>query len=380
MHVRMGVEEEFHVIDASSGLLVPEAPALSADLPAETFTGEFQLSVIESRSGVHSTLGALREDLAAIRGTLVEAASEHGLAVVAAGTVPLVRGDSLGFAADERSAKMADEYQAVAEEQLICGAQVHIDIPDRDTAVRAMPVVSPWLSVLLALSASSPFWQGADTGYASWRTMLWQRWPTAGPAGVYRSAAEYDAAVRALVRTRVISDPGMVYSDVRPSDHVKTLELRICDACPDIGTVVLIAGLFRALVVDACRAVDSGDPPAPAPDGWLRAASWRAARSGLEGDLLDPSTGAPAPAGQVVRSLLARLRPTLEAFGDWEAVTAAAEAMLTEGSVARRLRNRAAGASWREVALALADSTRGGASAPATRATSSTSEARPSAA
>ncbi|MBK3648056.1 YbdK family carboxylate-amine ligase, partial [Streptomyces sp. MBT33] len=146
---------------------------------------------------------------------------------------------------------MVEEYRQVADEQLICGAQVHVDVPDRDTAVGIMCLISPWLPVLLALSASSPFWQGSDTGYASWRTLLWQRWPTAGPVGCFSGAAEYDAAVDGLVRSGVISDAGMIYYDVRPSAHLQTLELRICDACPRVETVVLVAGLYRALVTDA---------------------------------------------------------------------------------------------------------------------------------
>ncbi|MGV9241889.1 carboxylate-amine ligase, partial [Streptomyces nigra] len=237
---------------------------------------------------------------------------------------------------------MAEEYRRVADEQLICGAQVHVDVPDRDTAVRVMCEVSPRLPALLALSASSPFWQGTDTGYASWRTLLWQRWPTAGPPGCYESAAEYDAAIEDFVRAGIISDTGMVYYDVRPSDHLRTLELRICDACPRAETVVLIAGLFRALVTEArARLRKRGTPGCAGRHEWLRGASWRAARSGLEGTLVDPETHREASARQVVRKLLLRLRPALEAHGDWGTVRELAEETLAEGSAARRMRRTA---------------------------------------
>lgn len=357
MRFRMGVEEEFHVVDAETGLLVPEAPVLLDDLPSDRFTGEFQLGVIESQSGVHDSPAALRADLVGTRRTLDKVASQRGLTVVAAGTVPLVPTSSRGFGPDIRYTEMAGEYQALADEQLICGAQVHVDVPDRDTAVRAMPWLSPWLPVLLALSASSPFWQGADTGFASWRTMVWQRWPSAGPAGTYASAAEYDAAVDDLIRSGVISDAGMIYTDVRPSAHQKTLELRICDACPDVDTVVLVAALFRAMVVDACEAVARRAPLRPVTHEWLRAATWRAARSGLEGDLLDPTTLEPAPAHRVVCSMLKHLRPTLTAFGDWHSVAAATDALLASGSAARRLRTAAFDSSWRDIVGLLADLT-----------------------
>ncbi|MFI8191605.1 glutamate--cysteine ligase [Streptomyces sp. NPDC085946] len=342
MTVRIGAEEEFHVLDVESGRLVPRARAVLDRLDRPGFTTELQQSVVERNSGVHDTLDGLHADLAEARRRLDAAASSLGLAAVAAGTVPLARVSSRDVTADARYRHMVDEYRKVADEQLICSAQVHVDVPDRDTAVRAMCRVSPWLPPLLALSASSPFWLGADTGYASWRTMLWQRWPTAGPAGCYASAAEYDAGIEELIRSGVISDAGMVYHDVRPSAHQRTLELRICDACPRVETVVLIAGLFRALVRDACEGlVRSDEPRCDGHHDWLRAAAWRAARSGLEGTLVDPVTRRAEPAPVVLRRMRDRLRPALEASGDWDTVSALLEEALAAGSAAHRLRTAA---------------------------------------
>jgi carboxylate-amine ligase len=340
--LRIGAEEEFHVLDVESGRLVPRAGAVLDRLSRPGFTTELQQSVVESNSGVHSTLDGLYADLAGARGRLDAAASSLGLAAVAAGTVPLAPVGSRTVTGDPRYRRMADEYRRVADEQLICSAQVHVDVPDRDTAVRAMCLVSPWLPLLLALSASSPFWLGADTGYASWRTMVWQRWPTAGPAGCYSGAAAYDAAIDDLIRSGVISDAGMVYHDVRPSAHLRTLELRICDACPRVGTVILVAGLFRALVRDACDRLARRDGPRC--DGhheWLRAADWRAARSGLEGPLVDPVTRRAVPARAAVLGLRDRLRPALEASGDWETVHDLLAEALANGSAAHRLRRAA---------------------------------------
>ncbi|MEU9309688.1 glutamate--cysteine ligase [Streptomyces sp. NPDC048256] len=339
MSVRIGVEEEFHVLEVESGLLVPRADSLLRRLPRRTFTTELHQSTVESNSEVHTSLDDLYADLAATRRQLDAAASSLGLAAVAAGAAPLAPAAAAHPTAGARYRRMVEDYRTVADEQLICGAQVHVDVPDRDTAVRVMCAVSGWLPVLLALSASSPFWQGADTGYASWRTMLWQRWPTAGPVGCFASADEYDATVRDLVGSGIISDAGMIYYDVRPSAHLQTLELRICDSCPRAETVVLVAGLFRALVTEARERLGTGG--APGCDGrheWLRGASWRAARSGLEGGLVDPGTHHEAPAGEVVRTLLTRLRPALEADGDWETVRSLAEEALAAGSAARRMR------------------------------------------
>jgi carboxylate-amine ligase len=340
--IRIGVEEEFHVLEVESGLLVPRADPVLRRLPRRTFTSELHRTTVETNSGVHASLHDLYTDLHATRRRLDAVASSLGLAVVAAGTAPLAPAGPPRPTEGARYRHMVEEYRRVADEQLICGAQIHVDVPDRDTAVRVACAVSPWLPVLLALSASSPFWQGSDTGYASWRTLLWQRWPTAGPIGCYRDAADYDAAVESLVRSGVISDAGMVYYDVRPSAHLRTLELRVCDACPRVETVVLVAGLFRALVTEARERLDAGD--APECDGrhdWLRGATWRAARSGLEGALIDPETRCEAPAPHVVRGLLARLRPALEAHGDWDTVRALTDSALAHGSAARRIRRTA---------------------------------------
>ncbi|GGT00750.1 carboxylate-amine ligase [Streptomyces chromofuscus] len=342
MSVRIGVEEEFHVVEMESGMLVPRAARCLSLLPRRTFKSELHQSVVESNSGVHTSLDGLYADLTATRRRLDAAASSLGLAVVAAGTAPLAPGVFASPTAGARYRRMVEAYRKVAEEQLICGAQVHVDVPDRDTAVRVMCVVSPWLPVLLALSASSPYWQGSDTGYSSWRTMLWQRWPTAGPPGCFADAADYDGVVRDLIRAGTISDEGMIYYDVRPSAHLRTLELRLCDACPRAETVVLVAGLFRALVIDAQERLRTGRAPdCRGRHEWLRGASWRAARCALEATLVDPETHQEAPAGQVVRKLLTRMRPALEAHGDWQTVQALTEAALAEGSAARRIRRAA---------------------------------------
>lgn len=342
MTVRIGVEEEFHLVEVETGLLVPRADTVLRGLPGQTFTTELQQATVESNSGVHASLDGLYRDLIGTRRQLDTAASAHGLAVAAAGTVPLARTEAIHPTDGLRYRHMVDEYRMVADEQLICGAHVHVDIPDRDTAVRIMCEVSPWLHALLALSASSPFWLGTDTGYASWRTMVWQRWPTAGPVGCFADAAEYDAAVQGLIDSGVISDAGMIYYDIRPSAHQQTLELRICDSCPRAETVVLIAGLFRALVTDARRRLEG--PGLPVCEGrheWLRAAAWRAARSGLEGALVDPDTRREASAAHVVRALLDRVRPVLEDYGDWQTVQALAEKALADGSAAHRMRRTA---------------------------------------
>ncbi|MBB2740659.1 UNVERIFIED_ORG: carboxylate-amine ligase [Microbispora rosea subsp. rosea] len=339
--ITVGVEEEFHVVDLGTRQLVPRAGLLLEQLPPDRFTQELHRSVVEANTRPCTRLEDLSRALTGLRADAVAAADGLGLGIVAAGTVPLVDPETVKISPDPRYEQMLADYQALAREQLICGTQVHAEVRDRDLAVAVTHRLAPWLPPLLALSCSSPYWMGADTGYASFRSMVWQRWPTAGPATRFESAEEYDAMVDELIRSGVISDPGMLYFDVRPSAHVPTVELRVCDACPRVDDIVLIAGLFRALVSRELDALAADAPPSAAEDSvrteLVRAASWRAARSGLEGELVDPVEGVPRPARTVVVRMLEGLRPQLEEAGDWALVSSLAARALSDcGSAARQ--------------------------------------------
>ncbi len=334
----MGVEEEFHLVDLKTRRLTARAPEL-LDVLSDDFVAELQCCVVEVSSGVFDTLDGLRDDLVRHRRVLVDTATELGIGVVAAGAMPLSVPAEMQVTQTARYRQMLADYQLLAREQLICGTQVHVGVEDRDVAVKVANRIAPHLPTLLALSVSSPFWaDGADTGYSSARTLVWQRWPTTGPAPPVYSAAEYDKLVSDLIASGVISDPGMVYFDVRPSNAAPTLELRVCDSCPLVDTIVLIAGLFRALVQREVEGLRAGAPPMVSAPTLGRAALWRAARSGLEGVLVDLSQPRARPAGDVVRDLVCSLRPQLEATGDWEITDELARQALVAGTSSARQR------------------------------------------
>jgi carboxylate-amine ligase len=334
----LGAEEEFHLVDLKTRRLTARAPELLAGLTGN-YVAELQSCVIETNSQVVDSLDDLRVELVTHRRVLTEAADRLGMGVVAAGSVPLAVPAEMRVTSTPRYRQMLADYQLLAREQLICGTQVHVGIDDRDEAVAVGHRLSAYLPTLLALSASSPFASdGSDTGYSSMRTLIWQRWPTTGPAAPVQSAEEYDRLVNELVASGVITDAGMVYFDVRPATRAPTLELRVCDGCPSVDTVVLIAGLFRALVEREVGALRAGRPATLLSPALARAALWRAARSGLEGDLVDVNGPAGRPAPEVVNELVGSLRPQLEDSGDWEIVRESASRALVTGTSSARQR------------------------------------------
>jgi carboxylate-amine ligase len=237
--------------------------------------------------------------------------------------------------AEDRYRDMARANAVLAREQLICGCHIHVSTEGPNQAIAIMNRVRRWLPTLLALSANSPFWEGQDTGFASYRTEVWTRWPTSGPPGHFSNIGQYEALVDQLVKTGVILDRGMVYWDIRPSDNYPTLEFRVCDVFLSVDEAVAVAGLIRGLVVQC-----SSEAPLATElrHELLRAASWRAARSGLSGDLIDPLDGSTKPARRVVDDLLAFVTPALDRLGDTSLVRQSVLCILEEGNGADRQR------------------------------------------
>src|SRR3982751_5469762 len=297
----LGAEEELHLINTETWELSARAPQILSRLSDKFYSAEIQRTTVETNTAVVRSLTELRDEIIRLRTGLVAAAERDGLGVAAVGTAPRSTFADFELTTTGRYSRMQQQYRLLVDEQLICGTQVHVGVSDRHLAVEIAQRIARDLPVLLALSASSPFWNGSDTGYASIRTTIWQRWPTAGATGPLASAAEYDDLITDLIGTGVIADEKMAYFDVRPSAHAPTLELRVCDACPLVDDAVLIAGLFRAMVRAAELDVEAGRPHLPVPAPLHRASMWQAARGGLTRELLDGTEHPrPHPAPQVL--------------------------------------------------------------------------------
>lgn len=337
----VGVEEEYLIVDAVSRELRPRAESVLR--PARRALGdqvqpELSLSQIEVETGVCHTLAEVRTQLGRLRAEVTSAAAEAGSRLAASGTHPFADWRQQAITPKERYLELDRDFRLLAREQLISGCHVHIGVEDPDEAIAVMDRCRPWLPVLLALSANSPFWQGVDSGYSSYRTQVFDRWPVTGTPPVLGTRAEYDRVVEELVATGSMVDATKLYWDVRPSARYPTLEFRICDVCLTVDEAVLIAGLTRSLVRTCHAAAAAAEPVPCVRSEVVRSARWRAARDGLDDGLVDPVAGRVRPAAEVVDGFLAFLRPDLEAAGEWDEVSALAARALATGTGAHRQR------------------------------------------
>jgi carboxylate-amine ligase len=333
------VEEEFLLVDARSGRPAPAAEEVLAgheDDDTGALEREFTLQQVETATPVVTDLTELRRSLVALRAEVAAAAQ-------AAGTVPLATGTSpvpvtALTTPTPRYRRMTELYGLTAREQLTCGCHVHIGIESEEEAVGALDRIRPWLSPLVALAANSPFWQGQDTAYASYRSQVWGRWPTAGGTAPFGSADVYRACVDDLLKSGTILDEGMVYFDVRLSRTYPTLEVRVADVAMDADDAVLVAALAAALVETGAREWRDGVPPIPVRPELIRLATWRAARSALDGELVDLVERTPVPARLLLERLVQHVRPALEEAGRLDDVRALIGQVLARGTGAARQR------------------------------------------
>ena len=338
-----GVEEEFHLVDPESYALVPSPGLAAAALRSEVgvrLHAEITTTQIETASGVCATLEELRAELGETRAEAAAAAAGAGVRLLAASTHPFDGWRQQALSPAPRYEAMVQRWGGLALQQDICGCHVHVGVPDLDTAVAVMDRARPYLHLLLAMTGSSPFHGGIDTGYDSYRTLWWARWPNTGVPEYLGSADRFRAVVAGMVAAGLVADGSHLYWDVRPSYHLPTLEFRLADVCTDVDAAVLHAALVRSLVrVLAARAeADVLPVPRPRPE-LLRAARWRAARDGIGGELFDPVLCQLVGARQAVRRLLGELEDDLCDRGEWDDVGELVQRLFSRGTSATRQRS-----------------------------------------
>ncbi|MBT2567210.1 glutamate--cysteine ligase [Arthrobacter sp. ISL-85] len=315
---RVGVEEEFLIVDGANGHPVALGQVMQRVSEYPNLSSEMKQEQIETCTLPRLTLAEISQDIVAGRRNADALARLAGARAVALATSPLPVDSTV--APGERCGQLMARYGLTAVEQLTCGCHVHVEIESDEEGAAILDRIRIWLPVLQAIASNSPFWNGNDSGYAGYRSQAWNRWPTTGPSGIFGSAAAYHAHVRQILGSGVPLDKASLYFDARLSDRHPTVEVRIADVCLFADDAVLVAALVRALAETAARQWRDGVSPAPVPTAQVRLASWQASRFGLESDLIHPALGEPRPASDVLSALLDYVRPVLAEQGELETV------------------------------------------------------------
>jgi carboxylate-amine ligase len=344
MTTTVGVEEEYMLVEPATGRLVPRSEKVRAAVGLEPFVtaGEIQPELLQAQIEVATpvchTLDEVGGHLLRLRHVVAGAAEAHGCRIVASGTPPLRAALPVPVTDQARYRALQRQAPQLVAEQLVNGMHVHVAVPSRRAGVQVLNRIRVWLPLLTAMSANSPVWEGHDTGFASWRTVVFGRWPVSGVPPRFADDSDYDARVRRLLSAGVIGDTGQLYWQARLSENYPTVEIRCLDVQLRTDEAVMFAGLLRALVDTALRETADGiEEPDPDPE-LLDAAMWQAARYGLGGDLIDPGGGR-RRAEDVVHRLLAHVGPALEESGDGREVASLVHRLLRTGTGADRQRH-----------------------------------------
>ncbi|MEU3465630.1 glutamate--cysteine ligase [Streptomyces sp. NPDC006733] len=341
--ITIGVEEEYLLLDPASALPVSRSEQVrsAAGLGPIVETGEIQAELLQAQvevaTPVCSELSEVSAHLIRLRRALAVAAERAQCRVAASGTAPLKDAVPVPVTPRPRYLALREQAQQLVHEQLVNGMHVHVAVPDREIGVAVLNRIRPWLPVLIAMGANSPVWEWNDTGFASWRTVLFGRWPVSGPTPQFADLADYERRMQALLSAGVIADTGQLYWHARLSERYPTVEVRCLDVQLRTDEAVMFAGMVRALVATAMRDERAGTPIPQCPQELLHAMTWHAARHGLGSALVD-AQGRQRRAGDVVCALVDHLSPALEEAGDTREVTSLLHRFLQEGTGADRQR------------------------------------------
>jgi len=306
----LGIEEEFQLLSAESYELVPRFDEVAQAAQDERIRQELMTSVLEAATGVHERAADAVAELREIRARLTAAAGQHGALLASAGTHPFSRWEHQEITDTPRYQGVVEKLRWVAERVAIFGLHIHVGMPEPDLAVRVATGLRNWVPELLALSANSPYWQGYDTGLSSTRSQVFDVMPRSGLPPRLSSFAQFEQLVRRGEAAGFFSDYTYIWWDIRPHPKLGTIEVRVCDAQTRIETVAGIAALVQSL------AATVAERPVPIQPRTLIAENkWRAARHGLDAELVDLRRDRPRPAREAVRELVELAAPAASALG-----------------------------------------------------------------
>ncbi len=336
----LGMEEEYLLVRREDGALAVEPPAAmlaeaQALIPGGQINPEFLKCQIEVATGICTSLPQARSELMQLRRAVAEVAGRHGLAPIAAGTHPFARWSEQRHTDRPRYDALALDLAGVARRLVICGLHVHVGIVDEDLRIDLMNQVSYFLPHLLALSTSSPFWQGEATGLQSYRVSIFDSLPRTGLPERFESWGEYQRLVSRLVAAGLIDDATKLWWDIRPSARFPTLELRVTDVCTRLDDAISIAALYRGLLAALLRLRQRNQRWRLYANALIDENRWRAARYGVAGQLVDFGKGQAVDYALLLEELIELVREEAMAGGYWAEVQATRQ-ILARGTSAQR--------------------------------------------
>jgi glutamate---cysteine ligase / carboxylate-amine ligase len=314
----IGVEEEFQIIDPTTWELrshVSELIAAGTPSLGEQIKQEMHQSIVEVGTRVCADVAELRHELLRVRSELSGAADGVGLAVAAAGSHPFAQWVDQLITPGERYETIVHELQQLARSLLIFGLHVHVAMPDRQTTIDIMNAARYFLPHLLALSTSSPFWAGRDTGLKSYRTAVFRRFPRTGVPDHFGSWGEYDNYVNLLVDLHCIDNGKKIWWDLRPHPSFGTLEFRVCDVPTRAEETIAIAALVQAIVFKLHSLYTKNMGFRLYRRTLIEENKWRAARWGLDGKLIDFGKRAEVPMRDLTEELLGFVDDVVDELG-----------------------------------------------------------------
>ena len=336
---RFGIEEEFFLADASTrGTPQRGVKAFHADVHERSPSVERELlqAQVEIASPPLTDFGEARAVLAGLRQQLAEIGREHGILVLASGTHPIARWTGQRHTNKDRYKALAQEMQMLGRRNIVCGMHVHVEVPHPEDRVGLMNRLLPYTPLLLALSASSPFWQGQDTGLSAYRLSVWGELPRTGLPDLFEDLADYEKFVATMVKAGAIDDASFLWWTVRPSIHFPTLELRVADSCTQLEDILAIAGLYRCLVRLLVRRPDLNRLQTGSTRAITAENLWRAQRNGVRASFLDPAGGDALPLADYLDAVVELVAEDADALGCMLTVGRAREIAATGTSADRQ--------------------------------------------
>lgn len=315
---RFGIEEEFFLADATTrGTPGRGLDAFHRAVHAKIPRAERELmqSQVEIASPPSTSFAETRTILAGLRADIAAIGRAHGLLLLASGTQPKARWRRQSQTRKARYETLMREMQILGRRNMVCGMHVHVEVPRPEDRVDLMTRLMPFMPLLLALSASSPFWQGHTTGLKAYRLSVWGELPRTGLPDLFESSADYERYVSAMVRSGAIADASFLWWTLRPSIHYPTLELRVADSCTRLEDTLAIAALYRCLVRQAVRRPELNRGQTGASRALAAENLWRAQRDGLQAALIDAATGTGVSFPAVLDAVLSSVAEDAEALG-----------------------------------------------------------------